>query len=73
MKFAGLFFYGTGHQPTFNTIQWSAAFVGFSGANYGVDDGPLGINYWLPGLLVGWNTYVSRYLVMKLGLQTLTE
>jgi len=58
--FEGLFFYGTGHQPTFNTIQWSAAFVGFSGANYGVDDGPLGINYWLPGLLVGWNTYVSR-------------
>ena len=57
-----LFFYATGHQPTFNTIQWSAAFVGFSGANYGAYEGYLGLNYWLPALLVGWNTFASRIL-----------
>ena len=56
----GFFFYGTGHQPTFPTIQWGAAFVGFSGSNYGAAAGLLGVNYWLPALLVGWNTFVSR-------------
>ena len=37
--FEGLFFYGTGHQTTFPTIQWSAAFIGgFSGAEYGSNE-----------------------------------
>ena len=26
------------------------------------DDGALGVNYWLPVLLVGWNTFVSRII-----------
>lgn len=56
-----LFFYGTSHQPTFPTIQWGAAFVGFSGANYGGTEG-LGLNYWLPALLIGWNTFAARLL-----------
>jgi phosphatidylinositol glycan class O len=55
----GLYFYGTGHQPTFPSIQWGAAFVGFSGTNYGGSDF-LGISFWLPALLIGWNTFVSR-------------
>ena len=37
-------------------------FFSFSGANYGADDGALGVNYWLPALLVGWNTFVSRII-----------
>ncbi len=53
----GLFFYGTGHQPTFPSIQWSAAFVGFSGATYGSDSV---LDYYLPAVLIGWNTFVSR-------------
>jgi len=56
-----LFFYATGHQPTFQTIQWSAAFVGFSGANYGTSE-EFGLNYIIPAILVGYNTFVSRIL-----------
>ncbi|XP_076760282.1 phosphatidylinositol glycan anchor biosynthesis class O isoform X2 [Xylocopa sonorina] len=32
---AEYFFYGTGHQPTFPTIHWDAAFVGTGGHFYG--------------------------------------
>jgi len=53
-----LFFYATGHQPTFPTIQWSAAFVGFSGANYGASTA----TYWLPAVLIGVNTFAARIL-----------
>jgi phosphatidylinositol glycan class O len=57
----GLFFYGTGHQPTFPTIQWSAAFNGgFSGAEYGSSETNVVFGYVLPALLIGWNTYISR-------------
>ena len=57
----GLFFYGTGHQPTFPTIQWGAAFIGgFSGAEYGSSETNAIIGYVLPALLIGWNTYISR-------------
>lgn len=31
---AEYFFYGTGHQPTFSTIQWDAALVGTHGFFY---------------------------------------
>lgn len=31
---AEYFFYGTGHQPTFSTIQWDAALVGTNGQFY---------------------------------------
>jgi len=48
----------TGHQPTFPTIQWSAAFVGFSGANYGTSTA----TYWLPAVLIGVNTFAARIL-----------
>ena len=50
------FFYASGHQPTFPTIQWSAAFVGFSGSNYGDSV----VNVVLPAFLIGWNTFASR-------------
>ena len=53
-----LFFYATGHQPTFPTIQWSAAFVGFSGANYGATTA----TFWLPAVLIGFNTFAARIL-----------
>ncbi|XP_072108568.1 GPI ethanolamine phosphate transferase 3 isoform X1 [Mobula birostris] len=47
------FFYATGHQPTFQTIQWSAAFVGFTeGHSSNV----------LPAMLVGMNTFASHIL-----------
>lgn len=32
---AEYFFYGTGHQPSFPTIHWDAAFVGTGGHFYG--------------------------------------
>ncbi|XP_069780362.1 GPI ethanolamine phosphate transferase 3 isoform X2 [Narcine bancroftii] len=47
------FFYATGHQPTFPTIQWNAAFVGFTEGH--------GTNI-LPALLVGMNTFASHIL-----------
>ena len=57
----GLFFYGTGHQPTFPTIQWGAAFIGgFSGAEYGSNETNAIFGYLLPMLFIGWNTYISR-------------
>ena len=57
----GLYFYGTGHQPTFTTIQWSAAFNGgFSGAEYGSTETNVIFGYILPAVLIGWNTYISR-------------
>ena len=57
----GLFFYGTGHQPTFPTIQWGAAFIGgFSGADYGSNETNAVLGYILPAVLIGWNTYISR-------------
>ncbi|XP_078252447.1 GPI ethanolamine phosphate transferase 3, catalytic subunit isoform X4 [Rhinoraja longicauda] len=47
------FFYATGHQPTFPTIQWNAAFVGFSeGHSTNI----------LPAILVGMNTFASHIL-----------
>ncbi|XP_051891299.1 GPI ethanolamine phosphate transferase 3 isoform X2 [Pristis pectinata] len=47
------FFYATGHQPTFPTIQWNAAFVGFTeGHSTNV----------LPAILVGMNTFASHIL-----------
>ena len=51
-----LSFFTTGHQPTFPHIQWSAAFVGFAGTEFGGDSllGTL-----VPAVLVGWNTYAS--------------
>ena len=59
--FEGLFFYGTGHQTTFPTIQWSAAFIGgFSGAEYGSSETNAILGYVLPALFIGWNTYISR-------------
>lgn len=56
-----LFFYATAHQPTFPSIQWSAAFTGFSGSDYGGDNGGI-LGFLLPVVLVGWNTFVSRIL-----------
>lgn len=57
----GLFFYGTGHQPTFPTIQWGAAFIGgFSGVEYGSSETNPIFGYILPMLFIGWNTYISR-------------
>ncbi|OAD62078.1 GPI ethanolamine phosphate transferase 3 [Eufriesea mexicana] len=41
---AEYFFYGTGHQPTFPTIHWDAAFVGTGGHFYG---------NLLPAILIG--------------------
>jgi phosphatidylinositol glycan class O len=55
-----MFFYATGHQPTFPSIHWNAAFVGFSGADYGAKETSL--NAILPIVLVGWNTYCARIL-----------
>lgn len=47
------FFHATGHLPTFPSIQWSAAFVGFP-------DGHTGTT--LPALLVTLNTFASHIL-----------
>ena len=56
-----LYFYATGHQPTFPSIQWNAAFVGgLSGSDYGSSDSNLVSGYLVPIVLIGWNTYVSR-------------
>ncbi|ROT72865.1 hypothetical protein C7M84_008726 [Penaeus vannamei] len=47
-------FYVTGHQPTFSSLHWSAAFVGFTG-DWG------GSNFF-PALLVGFNTFMAQIL-----------
>ncbi|XP_017761013.1 PREDICTED: GPI ethanolamine phosphate transferase 3 [Eufriesea mexicana] len=51
---AEYFFYGTGHQPTFPTIHWDAAFVGTGGHFYG---------NLLPAILIGINTFGS-YIIL---------
>ena len=45
-------------QATFSTLQWTAAFAGFSGADYGTGT----INNLIPIALVGWNTFCARIL-----------
>lgn len=55
-----LLFYSTGHQPTFSSIQWNAAFVGISGSNYGTDTTLAG--FLIPVVMVGWNTFTSRII-----------
>ncbi len=59
-----LSFYSTGHQPTFSTIHWHAAFVGFSGSNYGTSDSSASFltTVALPAVLIGWNTFCARLL-----------
>ncbi|XP_071767756.1 GPI ethanolamine phosphate transferase 3, catalytic subunit [Centroberyx gerrardi] len=47
------FFHATGHLPTFPSIQWGAAFVGFPGGHTGTV---------LPALLVTLNTFASHIL-----------
>ncbi|KAM3874421.1 GPI ethanolamine phosphate transferase 3 [Diretmus argenteus] len=47
------FFHATGHLPTFPSIQWSAAFVGFPGGHTGTV---------LPASLVTLNTFSSHIL-----------
>ncbi|XP_015437808.1 PREDICTED: GPI ethanolamine phosphate transferase 3 [Dufourea novaeangliae] len=51
---AEYFFYGTGHQPTFPTIHWEAAFVGTGGHFYG---------NLLPAILIGINTFGSHIIL----------
>lgn len=50
---ASQFFHATGHLPTFTSIQWSSAFVGFP-------DGHVGTV--LPATLVTLNTFASHIL-----------
>ena len=47
------FFHATGHLPTFSSIQWGAAFVGFPGGHSGT---------LLPATLVALNTFSSHIL-----------
>lgn len=51
---AEYFFYGTGHQATFPTIHWDAAFVGTGGHFYG---------NLLPAILIGINTFGSHIIL----------
>ncbi|XP_031826579.1 phosphatidylinositol glycan anchor biosynthesis class O [Nomia melanderi] len=51
---AEYFFYGTGHQSTFSTIHWDAAFVGTGGHFYG--------NF-IPAILIGINTFGSHIIL----------
>lgn len=53
-----------GHQPTFSSIHWHAAFVGFSGSNYGTSESSASFltTMVLPATLIGWNTFTSRLL-----------
>ncbi len=62
----------TGHQPTFPSIHWHAAFVGFSGADYGSSSSSASAlaTFVLPATLIGWNTFASRVL-FGLGLPAL--
>ncbi|TSM12494.1 GPI ethanolamine phosphate transferase 3 [Bagarius yarrelli] len=50
---ASQFFHATGHQPTFPSIQWGAAFVGFPQGHTGTA---------LPATLVTLNTFSSHIL-----------
>ncbi|XP_053332259.1 GPI ethanolamine phosphate transferase 3 isoform X1 [Clarias gariepinus] len=50
---ASQFFHATGHLPTFPSIQWGAAFVGFPQGHSGT---------FLPALLVTLNTFSSHIL-----------
>ncbi|XP_076876496.1 GPI ethanolamine phosphate transferase 3, catalytic subunit [Brachyhypopomus gauderio] len=50
---ASQFFHTTGHLPTFPSIQWGAAFVGFPQGHVGTT---------LPALLVTLNTFASHIL-----------
>lgn len=52
-------FYATGHQPTFPSLHWSAAFVGLEDTQ--------SIGNWAPALLVGLNTF-SSYVLFGLSL-----
>jgi len=54
-----LAFFNTGHQPTFPHIQWSAAFVGFAGTEFGGDSW---LSHLVPIVLVGWNTFSTAIL-----------
>jgi len=54
-----LAFFNTGHQPTFSHIQWSAAFVGFAGTEFGGDSW---LGHIIPIILVGWNTFSTTFL-----------
>lgn len=47
------FFYASGHQPTFSSIVWDSAFIGFGGALK---------NIYLQGFLVLVNTFGSHIL-----------
>lgn len=51
---AAQFFHATGHLPTFPSIQWSAAFVGFPDGHTGTI---------LPATLVTLNTFASHILL----------
>ncbi|XP_076287224.1 phosphatidylinositol glycan anchor biosynthesis class O [Lasioglossum baleicum] len=51
---ADYFFYGTGHQSSFPTIHWNAAFVGTGGHFYGS---------LLPAILIGINTFGSHIIL----------
>ncbi|KAF7995365.1 hypothetical protein HCN44_006472 [Aphidius gifuensis] len=51
---AEYYFYGTGHQPTFPTIYWDAAFIGTGGHFYG---------NLIPALLIGINTFGSSIIL----------
>lgn len=50
---ASQFFHATGHLPTFTSIQWAAAFVGFPDGHTGTA---------LPATLVTLNTFASHIL-----------
>ncbi|XP_077479326.1 GPI ethanolamine phosphate transferase 3, catalytic subunit [Stigmatopora argus] len=50
---ASQFFHATGHLPSFPSIQWGAAFVGFPDGHAGT---------WLPASLVALNTFASHIL-----------
>uniref|UniRef100_A0A087XIG0 GPI ethanolamine phosphate transferase 3, catalytic subunit n=2 Tax=Poecilia formosa TaxID=48698 RepID=A0A087XIG0_POEFO len=50
---ASQFFHSTGHLPTFPSIQWGAAFVGFPDGHSGT---------FLPACLVSLNTFASNIL-----------
>ena len=45
-------------QATFSTLQWTAAFAGFSGSDYGTGL----VNNVIPIVLIGWNTFCARIL-----------
>lgn len=51
---AEYFFYGTGHQSSFPTIHWDAAFVGTGGHFYG---------NLVPAILIGINTFGSHIVL----------